>query len=146
MNTNDVIHDPMFQELVRHHELAVRRLREDIIRLRAHYLELVKHPSEHSTSERWRGASLQEAVSESLDKVRSSADELVRYGFELAPYGTDAEHLDGVAASRAAHTKRLTERTGWGQKRIELRGPEEKIHVDGGPPITIVLKSPDPKQ
>lgn len=143
MNINDVLQDPVFQDLVRRHELAVRRLREDVVRMRHHYLHHLKRPADESAAEQWKAATLQNAACERLEEVRDSAAELLRYAFEVAPHSNDPEHLSSIAAARAAHEKRLTERTGWGTRPILPKGPEEQVRLDDGAPFTIVLKPQD---
>ncbi len=142
MNTSDVYQDPIFQDLVRRHELAVRRFREDVARLRAHSLDNARIPDD--TGSKWLAAKLQEAAHHQIDAVRESAADLLRYAFELVPYANDPELLEDLAKARAAHKERLAQRTGWGKAPIQLRGPEERVQVDGGPPITIVLKQDPP--
>jgi hypothetical protein len=148
VNHRDVLLDPIFHDLVRRHELAARRLRESVLALRAWHLDHVKHPGEETAGEKWRSASLQNAAHHALDVLRDAAADLVRYGFELAPYSNDDEHRAEIAASREAHRERVEKKTGWGKGLIQFRGPEEKVRVDDGPPITIVLKeaaAPDQK-
>lgn len=143
MSLTDALYDPIFMDLVHRHETAVRRLREDVARLRAHYLQAAtKGPQEDSLHDRWLAATLQSAAHHQLDLVRESAADLVRYGFELAPHSADPEHLAAISAAKAAHLKRLEERTGYGRRPLELRGPEEKVKLDGGAPFTIVLRDP----
>lgn len=139
----DVYQDPLFLDLVRRHETAVRRLREDVARLRAHSLSHEKVPTDPGG--KWHAAKLQEAAHHQIDAVRDAAADLLRYAFELVPHSNDPELLADLAALRSAHKQRLAQRTGWGQAPLQLRGPEEKIHVDGGPPLTIVLKQDPPK-
>lgn len=143
MNISDVYHDPVFQDLVRRHELAVRRFREDVARLRAHSLSNEQVPAD--ASGKWLAAKLQESAHHQIDAVRESAADLLRYAFELVPYNADPELLADLAKAREAHRERLAKRMGWGKAPLQLRGPEEKLHVDGGPPITIVLKADPPK-
>lgn len=143
MSITDVFLDPIFIDLVRRHELAVRRLREDVARLRLHHLRAAtKGPQEDGLHDRWLAATLQQAAHHQLDVVRETAADLVRYGFELAPHSADPEHLAAISAAKDAHKKRLDERTGYGERRLELRGQEEKVQIDGGAPFTIVLKEP----
>lgn len=141
---NDVLYDPVFQDLVRKHELSVRRLREDVQRLRSYYLSHHKRPAEDSVSERWMAATLQNAAADRLEDVRESAADLLRYGFELAPFASDDDHMAAISAAKAAHMKRLEERTGWGKRPIFPKGPEEQIKVDDGPPLTFILKPEEP--
>jgi len=127
------------------HAKAARRLRDSVLALRSWHLDHVKHPGEESTSEKWRSATLQDDVVKSLDMVRDAAEDLLRYGFEMAPHSSENEHLTSVNAARTAHRERL-KRCNLGKygSREEPTGPEEKIYVDGGPPLTIVLKEKKP--
>jgi hypothetical protein len=143
VNISDVFQDPVFQDLVHRHELAVRRLREDVVRLRAHSLSSNGVPE--TVGELWLTAKLQEAAHYQIDAVRDTAADLLRYAFELVPHSADEELLAEIAVLRAAHKQRLAQRTGWGSAPLQLRGPEELVRVDGGPPITIVLKQEPPK-
>jgi hypothetical protein len=143
MQPSDVSSDPLFQDLVHRHELAVRRFREDVIRLRAHSLFTEKVPE--TVSERWWMAKLQEAAHHQIDVVKDTAADLLRYAFELVPHSSDEELLAEIARLRAAHRQRLAQRTGWGQAPLQFRGPEELVMVDNGPPVTIVLKQEPPK-
>jgi hypothetical protein len=136
----------MFHDLMQRHSKAARRLRDSVLALRSWHLGHEKHPGEQTVTEKWRTASLQEDVVKSLDMVRDAAEDLLRYGFELAPHSAEHSHIEEIAKRRVAHKKRVEEKTGWGSRPIELRGPEEQVKVDDGPPITIVLKPKDPKR
>jgi hypothetical protein len=143
VNQSDVLRDPLFQDLVRRHELAVRRLREDVSRLRSHHLDHAKSPAEETLGERWRSASLQIAAKDSFDKVHDTAADLLQYGFGLTPHSADSSYLSEIAALREQHHQRIA---GPSQNLRPLyhRGPEEKVKVDDGPPITIVLRPQTP--
>lgn len=146
MKHRDVLHDPVFHDLLHQHAKAARRLRDSVLALRAWHLDHVKHPGEETTSEKWRSATLQEDAVRSLEMVKTAAEELLRYGFEMAPHSGETEHITSIRAARSAHRERL--------KRFSLgkygsqeasTGPEEKIYVDDGPPLTIVLKPKPPE-
>jgi len=142
VNHRDVMYDPVFHDLVRRHEIAARRLRDSVLALRAWHLNHVKHPGEENHSEKWRSAHLQNCAVAALETLRDAAADLVRYGFELSPHSSEAEHIAEIAASRDAHKTRVEKRTGWGRGPIHPKGPEEQVRIDDGPPITIVLRAP----
>ena len=81
----DIVHDPVFQQLVMKYELESRKLREAIIAMRSFYLTHHKSPQDENTSEKWRGAILSEFACEKHLAVESAAADLLRYGFEIAP-------------------------------------------------------------
>ena len=120
----DVVHDPVYAELVAKHERACRKLRDAVAAMRSFYLTHHKRPLDESSAERWRGA------------------QLLRYAFEIAPHSNDGLHMEEILKLKAAHRERLERRTGWGKAAPHPKGIEEKVSVDGGPPITLVI---DPK-
>jgi hypothetical protein len=141
----DVLHDPIFHDLLQRHARAARRLRDSVLALRSWHLDHGKHPGEETVSEKWRSASLQEDCVKAFEFERDTAEELLNYGFELAFHSSENEHIEDIRSKIAAHKKRLEEKTGWGSRPIELRGPEERIKIDDGPPITIVMKPKQPE-
>jgi len=108
--------------------------------MRSFYLLHHKAPKDESVTEKWRGALLSEEASAKLLSVKSAAQALLRYGYEISPHNSAPEHLEEVAERRRAHQERLEARTGWGDVVDGPRGIEEKVHIDSGPPITVVFK------
>lgn len=47
--------------------------------------------------------------------------------------------MEEILKLKLAHLKRLEERTGYGKREPHPRGIEEKVSVDGGPPLTLVI-------
>lgn len=136
-----VLQDPVFQELLQKHELAARKLRDATAAMRSFHLSTSKDPQTYTHSEKWSAAQLGEAVAQRLDDVREAAADLVRYAYELSPHSSSPEHLEQIQKLREEHEERVRSRTGWKKRRPEqARGIEEKVQVDGGPPITIVIK------
>jgi hypothetical protein len=131
--------DPVFQQLLQRHELAGRKLRDSIIALRSFHLSTHKSPADYDIGEKWRSAQLQEAAVHRLEDVRSAADDLLRYGFEIAPHSSCPKHLIMIGELKDAHQERLRS-TGWADRPDPVRGIEEQVRVDNGPPITIVIK------
>ena len=146
MKHHDVLHDPVFHVLMQRHARAARRLRDSVLALRSWHLHHTKHPGEQDIGEKWRSATLQDDVTKSLELVRDAAADLVLYGFEMAPHSDETEHLSEIAAARVAHKKRVEEKTGWGTRAPEAKGPEEQVKAADGPPVTIVLKSKPPEK
>jgi len=138
----DVVHDPVFQDLLVKYEIAGRKLRESVIAMRSFYLTHHKGPHDETTSEKWRGALLGENAAQRHIDVEDAAGHLLRYAFELAPHSNDSLHLEELYLLKAAHKERLERRTGWGRSEPHPKGIEEKVSIDGGPPITLVI---DPK-
>lgn len=134
-----VIRDPVFQQLLKKHELAARKLRDAVISLRSFTLADDKAPRDYTSSEMCRAAILQETLVERLEDERVAAEELLRYGFELAPHSSSPEHLAAIEVAKAAHKKRLSQ-DGWAETTVRPRGFEEQVQVDGGPPVTIVIQ------
>lgn len=136
----DVVHDPVFQELVAKYELAGRKFRESVIAMRSFYLNHHKKPLDESTSEKWRGALLSEEAAQRHQNVEDAAAQLLRYAFEIAPHSNCDLHLEELYKLKLAHRERLERRTGWGKPTPHPRGIEERVRVDGGPPITLVIE------
>lgn len=136
----DVTHDPVYQELVAKYELASRKLRESVIAMRSFYLNHHKKPQEETTSEKWRGAMLSETAAQLHIDVEDAAAQLLRYAFEIAPHSNCDLHLEELYKLKLAHRDRLERRTGWGKPTPHPRGIEERVHVDGGPPVTLVIE------
>jgi len=135
----DVIHDPVFQQLLLKMELECRKLRDAVIAMRSHYLTHHKRPLDETAGEKWRGALLSEEAAARYQKVEDAAGDLLRYGFEIAPHSNDSLHLEEIYKLKLAHRRRLERRSGWGPGDPPTRGIEEKVHVDDGPPITWII-------
>lgn len=135
-----VVRDPVFQQLLQKHELAGRKLRDAVMALRSFHLAVHKAPADYSSSEKWRAAHLQETAVQRLEDVRSAADDLLRYGFEIAPHSSCPQHMDQIQGLKTAHHERIGSHGGWGEAPEKVRGIEERVQVDNGPPITIVIK------
>ena len=138
----DVVHDPVYAELVAKHERACRKLRDAVAAMRSFYLTHHKRPLDESSAERWRGALLSEEAVQRHEEAVDAAAQLLRYAFEIAPHSNDGLHMEEILKLKAAHRERLERRTGWGKAAPHPKGIEEKVSVDGGPPITLVI---DPK-
>lgn len=136
----DVIHDPVFQKLLHKLELEQRKLRDAVIAMRSFYLKHHKRPMDESTSEKWRGAMLSEEAAARFQNVESAAAQLLRYGFEIAPHSNNALHMEEIYLLKQAHKERVTKKAGWGKTPPHPRGIEEKVRVDDGPPITLVIE------
>ena len=135
----DVVHDPVFHDLLVKFESAGRKLRESVIAMRSFYLTHHKRPQDETTSEKWRGAVLSEDAAQRHLDVEDAAAQLLRYAFEIAPHSNCDMHLEELYKLKAAHRERLERRTGWGKSAAHPRGIEERVVVDGGPPITLVI-------
>jgi hypothetical protein len=135
----DVAHDPVYADLAAQLERSSRKLREAVAAMRSFYLTHHKKPHDENTSERWRGALLSEAACDLHQKVQEAAAQLLRYAFEIAPHSNNGLHLEEIMLLKAAHRERLERRTGYGRKEPHPRGIEEKVDVDGGPPLTLVI-------
>lgn len=133
-----VVQDPVFQQLLQKHEIAGRKLRDAVIALRSFHLSTHKAPEAYDHSEKWRAAQLQETAVHRLEDVRTAADDMLRYGFEIAPHSNCPQHLAVIQDLKTAHTERIG-CSGWGVRPDPARGIEEQVQVDGGPPITIVI-------
>lgn len=138
----DVVHDPVFQQLVHKFELESKRLRECVVAMRSFYLKHHKAPQDETTSEKWRGAILGEEAAARHQAVESAAADLLRYAFEIAPINNCPIHLEELYKLKMVHRERLERRGGWGPKTPSPKGIEEKVHIDDGPPVTWVI---DPK-
>ena len=135
----DIIHDPVFQTLLLKFEVASRKLRDSVIAMRSFYLKHHKAPKDETTSEKWRGALLSEGAAQRHEDVLSAAADLLRYAFEIAPHNDSPIHLEELYHLKLAHKERVEHRAGWKKPEPHPRGIEEKVHVDGGPPITLVI-------
>lgn len=135
----DVVHDPVFYDLLHRLELEQRKLRDAVISMRSFYLTHHKKPQDETTSEKWRGALLGEEACARHESVQTAAADLLRYAFELAPHCNDGLHLEEIMLLKHAHRERLARRTGYGKAEPHPRGIEEKVHVDGGMPVTWVI-------
>ena len=138
----DVVHDPVYAELAAQMERSSRKLRDAVVAMRSWYLTHHKAPKDESSAERWRGALLSEAACAAHEEAVESAAQLLRYAFEIAPHSSSGLHLEEIMLLKAAHRERLERRTGYGRRAPHPRGIEEKVNVDGGPPLTLVI---DPK-
>ena len=138
----DVFLDPVFQELLIKHERAGRKLRDAIIAMRGWFLKHDKSPQEETTNEKWRSALLSEEASALHLAVQDTAAELLRYGYELAPMSNSLAHMASLRVIRQEHRKRLAARDRWMGHRRTTQGIEEKVWVDGGPPLTVIIKAP----
>lgn len=138
----DVVHDPVYAELAAHLERSTRKLRDAVVAMRSWYLTHHKAPHEETNAERWRGALLSEKACELHREVEDAAAQLLRYAFEIAPHSSSGLHLEEIMQLKAAHKARLEQRTGYGKREPHPKGIEERVSVDGGPPLTLVI---DPK-
>lgn len=136
----DVSHDPVFQHLLTHHELASRKLRDAVAAMRSFYLHHHKSPHEETSSEKWRGSILSEEAAALFQRVEESAAQLLRYAYEIAPIHSDPEHMEEMARLKEAHRERLKGGRSWSGHRKTIRGIEEKVHIDDGPPVTVIIK------
>lgn len=134
-----VVRDPVFQQLLQRHDLAGRKLRDAVMALRSFHLSVHKAPADYSHSEKWRAAHLAEAAVHRLEEVRSAADELLRYGYEIVPHSSCPQHMGEIKDLKDAHHERIGS-GGWAEAPEKVRGIEEQVQVDHGPPITIVIK------
>lgn len=135
----DVIHDPVFQQLLLKYELESRKLRDAVIAMRSFYLTHHKGPQEETISEQWRGAILGEEACLRHGNVETAASDLLRYAFEIAPTNNDALHLEELYKLKMSHRGRLERRTGWGGHTKPAAGIEERVRIDDGPPITWII-------
>ena len=138
----DVVHDPVFADLLLEFAGAGTRLRDAVIAMRSFYLHRHTRPIDESTSEKWRGAILGEEAAQHHEALVESAAQLLRYAFELAPVENSSLHMDGLLRLKSAHRERLERRTGWGKPAKVPGSIEEKVSIDRGPPITLLI---DPK-
>lgn len=136
----DISHDPVFQQLLTHHELASRKLRDAVASMRSFYLNHHKSPQDETTSEKWRGSILGEEAAALFQRVEESAAQLLRYAYEIAPTNNTSVHMEEMARLKAAHRLRLKSGAGWSGARKTMRGIEEKVFIDDGPPITVIIK------
>ena len=135
----DVIHDPVFQQLLLKYELEARKLRDAVVAMRSFYLSHHKPPSDETTTEQWRSAILAEEACQRHLSVESAAADLLRYAFEIAPISNDSLHLEEIYKLKLAHRDRTGRRTGWGKGESHPQGIDEQVSIDDGPPITWVI-------
>lgn len=135
----DVVHDPIYADLAANLEVSARKLRDAVAQMRAFYLSHHKTPLAETTSETWRGALLGELACQRHEAVIESAAQLLRYAFELAPVSNCPIHMEELLKLKAAQKERVVRRTGYGKCRPHPKGIEEKVIVDGGSPITVVI-------
>ena len=135
----DVIHDPVFQQLLLKYELEGRKMRDAVIAMRSFYLKHHVRPLDETTDQKWRGALLGEEACARHEEQQSAAADLLRYAFELAPHNSSSIHLEEVMLLKLAHTERLIRRSGWGTTKPGPLGIEEKVYIDDGPPITWII-------
>ena len=135
----DVIHDPVFQQLLLKYELEARKLRDAVISMRSFYLKHATPPIDETATEKWRSAVLAEEACQRHLSVESAAADLLRYAFELAPISSDALHLEEIYKLKLAHRDRTNRRTGWGKTGVHPLGIAERVSIDDGPPITWVI-------
>jgi len=136
----DISHDPVFQQLLSHHELASRKLRDAVAAMRSFYLHHHKSPQEENASEKWRGSILSEEAAALFQKVEDSAAQLLRYSYEIAPINSDPEHMAEMARLKAAHKERLKRGVRWSGHFRTMRGIEEQVIIDDGMPVTVIIK------
>lgn len=135
----DVIHDPVFQQLLLKYELEARKLRDAVIAMRSFYLKHHVRPIDETTNQKWRGALLGEEAAARHYEVESAAADLLRYAFELAPHNNSPIHLEEIMLLKLAHRTRLAGGGGWGVTKTGPIGIEEKVQIDDGVPITWVI-------
>lgn len=136
----DIIHDPVFQDFLLKLERSGRKLRDSVIAMRSFYLKHHKRPLDETTSEKWRGALLSEEAVQHHESLVEAAAQLLRYAFELAPHSNDDLHLEELLKLKLAHKERVAHPRGWKKAEPHPRGIEEKVQVDDGPPITLVIE------
>jgi hypothetical protein len=136
----DIVHDPVFHELLLKFELESRKLRDAVIAMRSFYLTHHKAPKDETTSEKWRGALLSEEAAARYQNVEEAAGQLLRYGFEIAPHSSCPLHMEELLKLKSAHRERVQRRAGWGYTEPHPKGIEEQVQIDDGPPITWVIK------
>jgi hypothetical protein len=135
-----VTHDPVFQDLVLNYETASRKLRESAIAMRSFYLQHHKKPQDQTTAEKWESSLLSENAAQRHIDVEKAAAQLLRYAYELAPHSNNEDHMSELEQLRLSHHARVEGKAGWGKPEMRPRGYEEQVVIDGGPPITIVIK------
>lgn len=107
--------------------------------MRSFYLSHHKSPDEETTAERWRGALLSEEACKRQQEVEDAAAHLLRYAFEIAPHSNNSIHMEELYKLKLAHHERVERRTGYGRPTPHPKGIEERVQVDGGPPLTLVI-------
>jgi len=135
----DVIQDPVFQELLLKSELAAHKLRDAVIALRSYYLTHHKTPAEENLSDQWKSSLLCEAASSAFEKAEAAHAELLRYGYEIVPRDSTPEQMELLKQLKQAQHSRLKLRSGYGETAAQPRGIEEKMDIDSGPPVTVVI-------
>ena len=123
----DIIHDPVFQDLLLKYELAGRKLRDAVIAMRSFYLTHHKRPLDETTSEKWRGAILSEEACKYHEAVVDRAADLLRYSFEIAPHSNDGPHMEELLKLKAAHKERLKTKVTGRPAEPHPRGIEEHV-------------------
>lgn len=136
----DIAHDPVFQQLLTHHERSTRKLRDAVAAMRSFHLNHHKSPQEENTSEKWRGSILGEEAAALLQRVEESAAQLLRYAYEIAPINSTPEHMEEMARLKEAHRARLKQGVRWSGHFRTMRGIEEQVLIDDGPPVTVIIK------
>jgi hypothetical protein len=136
----DVVQDPVFQQLLIKFDRAGRKLRDAVISMRSFYLHHDKPPAEETTQEKWKSAILSEDAAQKFHNVENAAADLLRYAYELAPHSSSPIHLEEIMKLRIAHQERLKQRMGWGPGEPGPKGIEEKVRIDCGPPVTLILR------
>lgn len=135
-----IAHDPVFLQLLTQHEKASRQLRDAVAAMRSFHLNHHKSPQEENTSEKWRGSILGEEAAALFQRVEESAAQLLRYAYEIAPINNDPEHMEEMAQLKRAHRARLKAGVDWSGHRKTIRGIEEKVRIDDGMPVTVIIK------
>lgn len=136
----DVVRDPVFQALLSTFEMRGRKLRDAVIAMRSFYLKHHSRPLDETTSEKWRGALLSESAAQTHEALVDAAAQLLRYAFEIAPYNNNHLHMEEILKLKLAHERRLKGDEEWGDPDHHVQGIEEKVTVDGGVPLTLVIK------
>lgn len=135
----DVVHDPVFLDMLHKLELNTRKLRNAVIAMRSFYLKHDANPQDESVSDKWRGAILSEESAARHEAVVDAAADLLRYGFEIAPLSSCPLHMEELYKLKAAHHHRLEVRAGWGKPVPHPRGIEERVQSEDGVPLTLVI-------
>jgi hypothetical protein len=129
----------VFQEQLLKAELAAHKLRDAVIALRSYYLTHHKAPSDENLSEQWKSSLLCEAATEAFEASEAAQADLLRYGYELVPRDGTSEQMSLLQELKAAHALRLKLRSGHSESEPHPRGIEEKVSIDSGPPVTVVI-------
>jgi hypothetical protein len=135
----DVFYDPDYQALIQQFNKYHRELLDAVIAQRSWHLKNFVSPDEETNQQRMRAALLANATSEKFEALDRVTRDLVRYGYELAPFSNNPKHLAEVAAAIEAQHLRLAQRKGEGRGPGMKNVVEEKARVDDGPPITLLI-------